>query len=146
MPRCYPNIYRCIQCLPWHSQSVLILWHFDCSLDFFNFSWRGTKIHPKNLHFWDQLKASFSSNICPNCISCHLEFQNFQGGHPLSDSPVPCPVSAYFQKFSIYLKTFWESCIVFGLTGSGLEPTIYRTWDKHANHNTTDTFLIWHVQ
>jgi hypothetical protein len=32
----YPNIYRCIQCLPWHCQSVLILWHFDCSLDFFN--------------------------------------------------------------------------------------------------------------
>jgi hypothetical protein len=32
---------------PWHCQSVLILWHFDCSLDFFNFSLRGTNIHPK---------------------------------------------------------------------------------------------------
>ena len=76
---CYPNIYRCIQCLSWHCQSVLILWHFDCSLHFFNFSLRGTKIHPrlKNLHFWDQLKAEFSSNICPDCIFCHLEFQNF---------------------------------------------------------------------
>ena len=62
---------RCMQCLSWHCQSVLILWHFNCSLDFFNFSLRGTQIHPKNLHFWDQLKASFSSNICPYCISCH---------------------------------------------------------------------------
>jgi hypothetical protein len=83
-PRCYPNIYRCIQCLPWHCQSVLIFWHFDCSLDFFNFSLRGTKIHPKKparLHFLDQLKASFSSNICSDCI-CHLEFQNFTGEDP----------------------------------------------------------------
>jgi hypothetical protein len=62
MPRCYPNIYRCIQCLPWHCQSVLILWHFDCSLDFCNFSLRGTKI----------LKASFSSNICPDGRRCIL--------------------------------------------------------------------------
>jgi hypothetical protein len=51
MTRCYPNIYRCIQCLPWHCQSVLILWHFDCSLDFFNFSLRGTQIHPKKPAF-----------------------------------------------------------------------------------------------
>jgi hypothetical protein len=29
-------------------------------------------------------------------------------------------------------------CIVFGLTRSGLEPTIYRTRDEHANHYTTD--------
>ena len=84
-------IFHCWKCTTRHCQSVLILWHFDCSLDFFNFSLRGTKIHPKNLHFWDQLKASFSSNICPDCISCHLEFQNFQGayqkgGYPLSDS------------------------------------------------------------
>jgi hypothetical protein len=28
--------------------------------------------------------------------------------------------------------------IVFGLTRSGLEPTIYRTCGKHANHYTTD--------
>ena len=25
--------------------------------------------------------------------------------------PVVCPVSAYLQKFSIYLKTFWEPCV-----------------------------------
>ena len=29
-------------------------------------------------------------------------------------------------------------CIVFGLTRSGLEPTIYHTRGEHANHNTTD--------
>lgn len=57
MPRCYPNIYRCIQCLPWHCQSVLILWHFDCSLDFFNFSLRGTKIHPKKPAFLRPIKS-----------------------------------------------------------------------------------------
>jgi hypothetical protein len=28
----------------------------------------------------------------------------------LGDMPVACPVSAYFQKFSIYLKTFGEPC------------------------------------
>ena len=74
MLRCYPNIYRCIQCLSWHCQSVLILWHFMTSLDLFNFSLRGTKNHPK--------KPAFSSNICPDCISCHLEFQNFPGEGP----------------------------------------------------------------
>ena len=57
MPRCYPNIYRCIQCLPWHCQSVLILWHFDCSLDFFNFSLRGTKIHSKKSAFLRPIKS-----------------------------------------------------------------------------------------
>ena len=110
MPRCYPNIYRCIHCLPWHCQSVLILWHFDCSLDFFNFSLRGTQIHSKKPAFFlDQLKASFSSNIyiCPDCISCHLEFQN-SPSPPAHAYSTRGHVSAYFQKFSIYLKSFWE--------------------------------------
>jgi hypothetical protein len=31
--------------------------------------------------------------------------------------------------------------IVFGLTRPGLEPTIYRNWDEHANHYTTDAVL-----
>jgi hypothetical protein len=31
--------------------------------------------------------------------------------------------------------------IVFGLTQSGLEPTIYRTGGKHTNHYTTDPIL-----
>jgi hypothetical protein len=30
----------------------------------------------------------------------------------LRDMPVACPISAYFQKFSIYLATFWEPCIL----------------------------------
>ena len=30
------------------------------------------------------------------------------------------------------------NCIVFGLTRSGLEPTIYRTRGEHANHYGTD--------
>jgi hypothetical protein len=35
----------------------------------------------------------------------------------LGDMPVACPVSAYFQKFSIYLKTFWEPWV-----------NLYYTW------------------
>jgi hypothetical protein len=31
--------------------------------------------------------------------------------------------------------------IVFGLTRSGLKPTIYCTQDKHADHYTTDVVL-----
>ena len=103
-------------------RSVLILWHFDCSLDFFNFSLRGTKIHHKNLHFWDQLKASFSSNICPDCIACHLDppptkrvdpcppHAYGSRGHACGMSQA-CPVSTYLQKFSIYLKTLFENNI-----------------------------------
>ena len=30
------------------------------------------------------------------------------------------------------------NCIVFGLTQTGLEPTIYYTWGVHANHYTMD--------
>jgi hypothetical protein len=34
--------------------------------------------------------------------------------------------------------------IVFGLTQSGLEPTIYRTWGKHANHYARGLLLnLW---
>jgi hypothetical protein len=32
-------------------------------------------------------------------------------------------------------------CIVFGLTRSGLEPTIYHTRGEHANHNTTVCYV-----
>ena len=35
-------------------------------------------------------------------------------------------------------ETTYANCIVFGLTRSGIEPTIYRTRGEHANHNTTD--------
>ena len=109
MPRCYPNIYRCIQCLSWHCQSVLILWHFMNNLDLFNFSLRGTKNHPK--------KPAFSSNIYPDCISCHLEFQNFSDplptahaygtlGHAFGMSSL-----RLLQKILHLLKTFWEPCI-----------------------------------
>ena len=35
--------------------------------------------------------------------------------------------------------------IVFGLTRPGLEITIYRTWDEHANHYATDALLIRYV-
>ena len=34
--------------------------------------------------------------------------------------------------------------IVFGLTRPGLEPTIYRTRDEHANHYPTDVVFLWH--
>ena len=32
--------------------------------------------------------------------------------------------------------------IVFGLTQSGFEPTIYRTRDEYANHYTTDVDIL----
>ena len=35
--------------------------------------------------------------------------------------------------------------IVLGLTWSGLEPTIYHTPGKHANHYTTDELTIYHT-
>ena len=34
--------------------------------------------------------------------------------------------------------------IVFGLTGSGMEPTIYHTRGEHANHYTTDAVSTFH--
>ena len=41
----------------------------------------------------------------------------------------------------------WEAAytnfIIFDLTWPGLEPMIYHTWDKHANHHTTDAVLCW---
>ena len=35
-------------------------------------------------------------------------------------------------------ETTNTNCKVFGLTRTGLEPTIYRTQGEHANHYTTD--------
>jgi hypothetical protein len=32
--------------------------------------------------------------------------------------------------------------LAFGLTRSGLEPTIYRTRGEHTNHYTTDAVLL----
>ena len=124
MPGCYPNIYRCIQCLPWHCQSLLILWHFDCSLDFFNFSLRGTKIHPKKPAFLRPIKSFIFLKYMPRLHLLPSIVSKFSGGGPtkrgdtphldsspltpmaLGDMPMACPVSVYFQKFSIYLKTF----------------------------------------
>ena len=122
MPRCYPNIYRCIQCLPWHCQLILILWHFDCMLDFFNFSLRGTKIHPKKPAFLRPIKSFIFLKYMPRLHLLPSRISKFSGPPPpkqegenpllmptaLGDMPQACPVSAYFQKLSIYLKTFWE--------------------------------------
>jgi len=89
----YPNIYRCIQCLPWHCQSVLILWHFDCSLDVFNFSLRGTKIHPKKPAFLRPIKSFIFFKYMPKL---HLlpsrPPSTKRGDTPLLDSP---PAHAY---------------------------------------------------
>ena len=38
-----------------------------------------------------------------------------------------------------------SNSIVFGLTRLGLEPTIYRTQDQHANHYTTDAVLCYWI-
>jgi hypothetical protein len=70
---------------------------------------RGTKIHPKKPAFLRPIKSFIFLKYMPRL---HLL--------PLSDSPpahaysargLACPIFAYFQKFSIYLKTFWEPCI-----------------------------------
>ena len=128
-PRCQDVvlIYRCIQCLPWHCQSVLILWHFDCSLDFFNFSLRGTMIHPKKPAFFRPIKSFIFLKYLPRLHLLPSRISKFSAGGPpppikrgdttlsdsplltpmvLGDMPVACPVSAYFQKFAIYFKTF----------------------------------------
>ena len=36
-----------------------------------------------------------------------------------------------------------DNFIVFGLTQSGIEPTIYRTRGEHASHYTTDALFIY---
>lgn len=114
------NIYRCIQCLPWHCHSVLILWHFDCSLDFFNFSLRGTKIHRKKPAFLRPIKSFIFLKYLPRLHLLPSRISKFAGGGPpdpppqkkRGDTPCSClrrsgcPISAYFQKISIYLKTF----------------------------------------
>ena len=37
------------------------------------------------------------------------------------------------------------NCIVFGLTRSGFEPTIYRTRGEHTNHYTADSIKNTHL-
>jgi hypothetical protein len=90
-------------------------------LDFFNFSLRGTKIHPKKpallrpIKSFIFLKYMSRLHLLPSRISkFYGPPANQQGEHPplgltppvLGDMPVACPVSTYFQIFSIYLKTF----------------------------------------
>jgi hypothetical protein len=43
------------------------------------------------------------------------------------------------------LLFFLSNFIVFGLTRSMLEPTIYRTRGEHANHYTTDA-VAWNIK
>jgi hypothetical protein len=50
------------------------------------------------------------------------------------------PVIEHFRIMNLIEKTN-TNFIVFGLTRSGLEPTIYRTRGEHANHYTTDAFF-----
>ena len=94
----YPNIYRCIQCLPWHCQSVLILWHFDCSLDFFNFSLRGTQIHPKKPAFLRPIKSFIFLKYMPRLHLLPSRISNFSRGEhpdpphqPRGGAPPPSP-------------------------------------------------------
>ena len=89
MPRCYPNIYRCIQCLPWHCQSVLILRHFDCSLDFFNFSLRGTQIHPKKPAFFKPIKSFIFLKYMPRLHLLPSRISKFSGPPPTKRGEMP---------------------------------------------------------
>ena len=106
------HFYKCIQCLPWHCQSILILWHFDYSLDFFNFSLRGTKIHPKKPAFLRPIKSFIFLKYMPRL---HLLPSRIstpptnRGDTPLSDSPA-CGMSSLhlLPKILHLLKNFWE--------------------------------------
>jgi hypothetical protein len=80
---------------------------------------RGTKIHPKNLHFLRPIKSFIFLKYMPRLHLLPPRISKFSGGLPKGGippsltqlAPMPLgdsPVSAYFQKFSIYLKTFWE--------------------------------------
>ena len=74
----------------------LILWHFDCSLDIFNFSLRGTKIHPKKTAFFRSIKSFIFLKYMPRLHLLPSRISKFSGpptnkeggGHPLSDSPL----------------------------------------------------------
>ena len=95
MPRCYPKIYRCIQCLSWHCQSVLILLHFDCSLDFFNFSLRGTKIHPKKPAFLRPIKSFIFLKYMTRLHLLASRISKFSGGvPPTNQEDSPCGMSS----------------------------------------------------
>jgi hypothetical protein len=93
-----------------------MLWHFDCSLDFFNLSLRGTKIHPKKPAFLRPIKSFNFLKYMPRLHLLPSRISKFSHPPlglnppltptPLGDMPKACPVSTYFQKFSIYLKTF----------------------------------------
>ena len=96
---------------PWHCQSVLILWHFDCSLDFFNFSLRGTNIHPKKPAFLRPIKSFIFLKYMPRLHLLPSRISKFshrgppptKRGEPLSlthpSRSGTCPVSIYFKTF-----------------------------------------------
>jgi hypothetical protein len=79
---------------------------------------RGTKIHPKKPAFLRPIK-SFIFLKYMYMTRLHLlpsRISKFSGGVPPPTKrthPVACPVSAYFQKFSIYLNLFENPACAF---------------------------------
>ena len=168
MPRCYPNIYRCIQCLPWHCQSVPILWHFDCSLDFFNFSLRGTMIHPKKSAFLRPIKSFIFLKYMPRLHLLPSRISKFSAGgppnpppskrgeHNLSDSPLLRPMALGDVQFPptsknspSTLKLFENpghinfSVIPFiDLTKIFLEISLLPVYRKYQMEQTRDNYII----
>jgi hypothetical protein len=71
---------------------------------------RGTKIHPKKPAFLRPIKSFIFLKYMPrlHLLPSRISTPPTNRGTPPSRTPVACPVSTYFQKFSIYLKTFWE--------------------------------------
>ena len=69
-------------------QSVLILWHFDCSLDFFNFSLRGTKIHPKKPAFLRPIKSFIFLKYMPRLHLLPSGISKFFRGVPQHPLPM----------------------------------------------------------
>jgi hypothetical protein len=113
MPRCYPNIYRCIQCLPWHCQSVA--WISSISL-------RGTKIHPKKPAFLRPIKSFISLKYMPRLHLLPSRISKFYRGGPpptkRGDTPScthPCGMSSLhlLPKILHLIKYFLRTLLCF---------------------------------
>ena len=75
-------IFHCWKCTTRHCQSVLILLHFDCSLDFYNFSLRRTKIHTKKPAFLRPIKSFIYLKYMPRLHLLPSRISKFSGRGP----------------------------------------------------------------
>jgi hypothetical protein len=84
---------------------------FRLQLGLFQFHF---EIHPKKPAFFRSIKSFIFLKYMPRLHLLPSRISKLSGpppnqegaNPPLELKPVACPVSSYFQKFSIYLKTF----------------------------------------